>query len=155
MRILLARGAHNYGRAARGVAIEYAAFGAALRNLGHETLHLESWDRTAWRDFAELNTALLQRVISDAPDAVVIVPLLYEIWLETLDLIRTQSRCAVILWTTDDSWKYPQSSRFYARHCDLITTTYESRLADYAADGIDQVMLTQWAAHSSWLGQPP
>jgi spore maturation protein CgeB len=154
MRILLVLGRHNYGHPRRGGATEYQAFGGALRALGHEVVHFESWDRTAWRDFAELNGALFDCVRQEQPDVLVLIPLLYEVWLETLDLIRARSPCRIIVWTTDDSWKYQESSRFYARHCDLITTTYASRLADYKADGTDHVLLTQWAADSTRLRAP-
>lgn len=154
MRILLVLGRHNYGHPRRGGGTEFTAFGGALRALGHDVVHFESWDRTAWRDFAELNQALFEFVKREKPDVLVLIPLLYEVWLETLDLIRARSLCKVVVWTTDDSWKYAESSRFYARHCDLITTTYASRLADYRADGIGHVALTQWAADSAWLRAP-
>ena len=76
-----------------------------------------------------------------------------EIWTETLDAIRGRG-IITISWTTDDSWKYREVSRFIGHHYDLITTTYDYAVAQYHRDGIQHVFLTQWAANAESL-QPP
>ena len=62
MNILCVFGRHNYGDPSRGEGYEYSNFLPALRTLGHDVHHFESWDRSAQADFAALNTALLDRV---------------------------------------------------------------------------------------------
>ena len=52
MKILCVFGKHHYGRPALGIGIEYAAFTSALRRLGHEVVHFESWDRSLYCDYA-------------------------------------------------------------------------------------------------------
>jgi spore maturation protein CgeB len=81
------------------------------------------------------------------------VPYLYEVWIETLEAIRSLG-IATACWTTDDSWKYEQQSRFIGRHVDAIATTYSSIVPKYHADGIASVLLTQWAASSASLAEP-
>lgn len=154
MRILCAFGQHQYGDPSRGQGTEYAAFIPSLQRLGHEVVHFETWDRTHFPDFRELNQALLRKVQNCKPDILLAVQMHYEIWTETLDLIRTLHDVSTICWTTDDSWKYPQFSRYIGKHYDAMTTTYPQIVPRYKHDGIQHVLLTQWAAAADQL-QPP
>ena len=153
MKILCVFGKHQYGRPALGIGIEYAAFTSALRRLGHEAVHFESWDRSLYCDYAELNRNLLECAETENPDVLLAVQRDCEVWTETLDAIRERGIIA-ISWTTDDSWKYREVSRFIGHHYDLITTTYDYAVPQYHSDGIPHVLLTQWAANADWL-QPP
>ena len=153
MKILCVFGKHQYGQPALGVGIEYTAFTSALRRLGHEVVHFESWDRSFYRDYAELNHNLLEYAIAENPDVLLAVQRDCEIWTETLDAIREHG-ITTISWATDDSWKYREVSRFIGHHYDLITTTYDYAVPQYRRDGIQHVFLTQWAANAESL-QPP
>lgn len=153
MRILCVFGEHNYGDPSRGVGIEYAAFVPTLRRLGHEVFHFDSWRRSLYRDYADLNRKLLEEVARVQPDILFTVQMNYELWLETLAAIRSHN-VLTISWTTDDSWKYREVSRFIGHSYDVITTTYADVVEKYRSDGIPGVFLTQWAANSETL-QPP
>ena len=153
MKVLCVFGKHQYGRPVLGIGIEYAAFTSALRRLGHQVVHFESWDRSLYRDYAELNRNLLEYAARENPDVLLAVQRDCEIWTETLDAIRGRG-VIVISWTTDDSWKYREVSRFIGQHCDLITTTYDYVVPQYHRDGIHHVFLTQWAANAESLQQP-
>lgn len=154
MKVLCAFGRHNYGDPARGESPEYSAFLPALRNLGHEVQHFESWDRRNFRDLADLNSALLDATETYRPDVFFSVQLNYEIWLETLNIIQARGDIATVSWATDDSWKYREVSRFIGSAYDAMATTYDYVVDQYKGDGIEQVLLTQWAANSDNL-QPP
>ena len=154
MKILCVWGRHNYGDPARGESYEYVNFVPALSALGHEVTFFEAWNRRSYATFAELNCQLLRVVDEVRPDMVFTVLLSYEIWLETLDLIREALGCPVLNWGTDDSWKYAQFSRFIAPHVDRYATTYESALERFRTDGIRNAVLTQWAASSAALREP-
>lgn len=154
MIILCALGKHQYGDRSRGIGTEYAAFIPALKNLGHDVHHFDIWDRSLFHDFAELNLNLLKTVQNIEPDVLLTVPMHYEIWLETLGLIRSGSRTITVCWTTDDSWKYREFSRFIGNAYHFMTSTYPEMLKQYKRDGIQQVMLTQWAANSQYLQAP-
>lgn len=153
MKILCVFGKYQYGRTALGIGIEYAAFTSALRRLGHEVIHFESWDRSLYCDYAELNRNLLECAERENPDVLLAVQRDCEIWTETLDAIRQRGIIA-ISWTTDDSWKYREVSRFIGHHYDLITTTYDYAVPQYHSDGIPHVLLTQWAANAECLRPP-
>jgi spore maturation protein CgeB len=153
MKILCVLGQHQYGKPAMGVGTEFAAFTSALTRLGHEVAHVETWNRSSYRTYAESNRLLLDTVSTERPDVLLTVQRDYEIWLETLEIIRARGDVATISWTTDDSWKYKRTSRFIGQFYDAMTTTYESVLSQYSRDGIP-VLLTQWAANADWLQKP-
>lgn len=154
MIILCALGKYQYGNRSRGLGTEYAAFIPALENLGHTVNHFEIWDRSLYRDFAQLNLNLLHTVQSLKPDVLLTVPMHYEIWLETLYAIGNGSQTSTVCWTTDDSWKYREFSRLIGNGYHFITTTYPETLIKYKQDGIPHVILTQWAANSLFLRKP-
>lgn len=154
MRILCVFGRYNYGDPARGMSPEYAAFVPALKRLGHDVHHFESWDRRNYPDLGALNEALLNEVERIRPDVMLTVQMHYELWLETLEAIRARGDVATISWTTDDSWKYREVSRFIGHAYHAMTTTYSYVVPRYHVDGIFNVLLTQWAASSEWLAEP-
>ena len=154
MKALCVFGANQYGDPARESSPERRAFLPALRRAGYDVLHFDSWDKSRYRDLPELNTRLLETVERERPDVLLFVPLLAEVWLETLQIIRRRGDVVTICWTTDDSWKYQQQSRYLAPAFHAITTTYPDVLARYHADGHHNVILTQWAASFDELAEP-
>jgi spore maturation protein CgeB len=154
MKILCAFGKYQYGDAARGTGIEYEAFLPAFERLGHQVRHFETWDRTLYPTYADLNHALLSTVEEFQPEIVFTVQRDYEIWTDTLDAIQRSTTAALITWTTDDSFKFHSVSKYIGRFYDAIATTYSYRIPDYRAAGIDGAYLTQWAANSHWFNPP-
>lgn len=153
MKILCVFGQHNYGDPARGEGYEYSNFLPALRNLGHEVQLFDSFNRTIYSDFIALNKALLNAVQNFRPDVVFCVLMGYEIWLETLALIRATG-VHLVNWGTDDSWKYDQFSRFVAPAFDLWATTSHEAIQKGHRHGLRNMVLTQWAASSSRMAEP-
>ena len=153
MKILCVFGEHAYGDPARGEGYEHVNFLPALRMLGHEVSFFDSLARGPYPDFASLNRALLQRVEETAPDVVLCVLMQYEVWIETIRLIR-DSGTVVINWATDDSWKYSMFSKLIGSEFDLYATTYPDVVALYHRDGIGSVCLSQWAANAEALVPP-
>jgi len=147
-------GRHNYGDPARGLGYEYANFLPALAQLGYDVTHFESFDRTPYRDFADMNGRLLEAVERVQPDLVFCVLMGYEIWTETLDLIRGTSGGLLLNWGTDDSWKYEQYARFIAPHVDCYATTYPEAMDKARGEGLNNFVLTQWAASDATLARP-
>lgn len=154
MKIVCVLGEHNYGQPERGEGYEYVNFLPALRNLGHQVIFFESFSRTAYQDFGELNRKLLQTVEAEKPDVILCVLLTYEIWLETLELLRQGCNAVLINWSTDDSWKYEQFSRFVAPAFHLYATTYPDAEKKARQHGMGNFVLTQWAASSNRLAPP-
>ena len=156
MKILAVFGRNAYGDPARGEGYEHANILPDLKaGAGDDDVRLfDSWDRSAYDGFAALNKALVTEAAAFQPDVVFLVLMSHEIWTETLDLIRANSPAAVINWGTDDSWKYKQMSRFYARHVDLHITTHAPALDQAMRDGLTNVAVSQWAACGAKLSAP-
>lgn len=154
MKVVCVFGRHNYGDPARGLGYEYSNIVPAFHRLGHETVFFESWDRSAHRNFCELNDRLVKTVAAEKPDIIFCVLMGYEVWLETLDLIRHSSEALLLNWSTDDSWKYDQFSRFLASYFDVYITTSARAVAKAQRDGLSNVFLSQWAANAESLVAP-
>ncbi|MBB5234808.1 CgeB family protein [Deinococcus budaensis] len=154
MKILCLFSEFQYGRPELGTGIEYAALMPALERLGHQVIHFETWHKAAHADFLELNFRLLEVVERERPEVIFAVQVHYEVWTEVLDLLRARGDTVLINWTTDDSWKYWQFSRFIAPHYHAISTTYPDKVEAYHRDDHFNVWLTQWAAAAQTL-QPP
>lgn len=154
MKVLCVFGKFQYGDSRRGMGTEYASFVPALKRLGHDVVHFDSWDRARYQNFAELNGALLNVVEKERPHILFAVQMHYEIWSETLRIIKKRGDIATVCWTTDDSWKYRQFSRFVGHEYDAMTTTYANMIPKYHRDGIPNVLVTQWAANSESLREP-
>jgi spore maturation protein CgeB len=154
MRVLCALSKHNYGVPDRGEGYEYTNFVPALRRLGHEVVLFESGSRSCYSDFRDLNRSFLHVVKDVRPNVILAAQMLYEIWLETWQIIRDSGIAATVNWATDDSWKYAQFSRFVAPAFHAFTTTYPAVYERYRRDGISHILLTQWAASAASL-QPP
>lgn len=153
MNILCVFGEHAYGDPARGEGYEYVNFLPALRRLGHRVSFFESFSREPYGDFSGMNRALLQRVEDTHPDIVFCVLMQYEVWIETMRLIR-KSGPLLVNWSTDDSWKYSRFSRLIAREWDGVVTTYPDAVSWYERDGLGNVFPSQWAANGEALTPP-
>lgn len=154
MKVLCVLGRHAYGDPTRGEGYEHANFLPALRRMGHQVELFDSWEKSAYRDFADLNVRLVETVVRLRPQLVLFVLMSYEIWLETLDLLRDSTDAALVHWATDDSWKYHRHSRYLARHFDLHVTTCPAALEWARRDGLPNVYLSQWGASSATLAEP-
>lgn len=154
MKILCVLSRYAYGRPERGENYDYVNFLPAFERLGHEVALFDSGSRSAYKDFAELNVALFAHVRDFRPDVIFCVLMNYEIWFETLDLIRENTPVAIVNWGTDDSWKFVQASRFFAEHVDLHVTTDLEAMRKAQSLGLSNVFLSQWAGSAANLAEP-
>lgn len=151
MKILCLFGENQYGNIVRGESTESFSFMPALQALGHEVRIFDSWDKSAYSNYAELNVALVDRCKQDTPDVILWVALNVEIWIETLDFLRHALGIRVIHWAPDDSWKFRQHSCFIARHVDLCVTTYPEFLKQYRSLGA-RAFVSGWGIPEAWRG---
>lgn len=154
MKILCVFGQHNYGDPKRGVGYEYTNFIPSLQRLGHEIVFFESLNKARYKSFSDLNRQFLKSIEKNKPDLIFCVLMGYELWTETLQIVRETSGAVLVNWATDDSWKYDQFSRFMASQFDLYATTYPAAVNKSKRQGIDNVLLTQWGANADHLQQP-
>jgi spore maturation protein CgeB len=154
MKILCVLSRYAYGEPQRGENYDYVHFVPAFERMGYEVSFFDSGDRSHYGDFADLNIALLERVVNWRPDVIFCVLMHYEIWFETLDLIRAGSPALIINWGTDDSWKFKQASRFFSEHVDLHVTTDWLTAMAAPSRGLSNIFLSQWAASAVTFAKP-
>lgn len=154
MKILCVFGEHNYGDPNRGVGYEYTNFIPSLRRLGHDIVFFESLDKSKYDNFSDLNRQFLTSIEINKPDLIFCVLMNYEIWTETLTMVKNETDAVIINWATDDSWKYEQFSRFMVPYVDWYTTTYPDAVEKSFRHGYNNVVLTQWAANTDNLSEP-
>lgn len=152
MKILCVFGQHQYGDVRRGESTEAFSFIPALHALGHDVRLFDSWNKSLYRDFADLNSSLVDLCRQNTPDVILWVALTVEIWLETLDYLRSELGIRIIHWAPDDSWKFSQHSRFVAPHVDLCVTTYAELLPEYRKIEAAAVA-SGWAIPEFWKGE--
>lgn len=127
----------------------------AFSRLGHEVEVFDPAIRNQYRDYAELNQALVDAAVRFRPELIFTVIGDVEIWEETIRHLRSLlPDTALVSWATDDTWKYRQVSRFIGRFHHGMITTYEDTVAAYRADGVNQVLVSQWAANEAWIRKP-
>jgi spore maturation protein CgeB len=154
MKILCVFGEHNYGDPARGIGYEYSNFLPAIKRIASDVIFFESFSRRPYRNFADLNRRLLQTVEKMQPDLIFCVLMGYEVWLETLDLIRKHSHAILLNWSTDDSWKFGQFSRLVASRFDIYATTDSKAVIKAGQMGMGNFVLSQWGADAGKLAEP-
>ncbi len=154
MKVLCVLSRYAYGKPERGENYDYIHFVPVFERMGHEVAFFDSGDRSLHSDFSALNNALVEKVTSWRPDLIFCVLMHYEIWFETLDLIRSHSPAVIVNWGTDDSWKFEQASRFFCRHVDLHVTTDKVSADAALSKGLSNVFLSQWAASSATFAEP-
>ena len=150
MKALCCFGRHSYGEPSRGLSPEYVAFVPGIESLGYTVELFDSLERGLYQSYLDLNLKLLNAIYNLKPDLFFCVHLQCEIWVETLIAARNIPNIKMVCWTTDDSWKYFQSSRFYAPFYDRIATTYDYMVAQYIKDGNNHVQLSPCSALYRW-----
>lgn len=146
MKVVCVFGKYQYGVMERGLSTEYMSFIPALQELGHEVYHFESWATDKRKDLQGLNIGLVEFVLEVEPELLFLVPMEYEIWIETLQYISSATNAKLLCWSTDDSWKYREVSRFIAKGFHGMITTYPNVVERYNSDGYNNVFVSQWGA---------
>lgn len=155
MRILACVGRFAYGRPERGPGVEISTMIPAFARLGHDVEIFDSTIRNKYRDYADLNRALVEVALCFKPELIFTVVSDVELWEETILYLRAMlPDTAVVSWATDDTWKYRKVSRFVGRFHHGMITTYADTVAAYRSDGVDQVLVSQWAANEEWIRPP-
>jgi spore maturation protein CgeB len=147
MRVLYVAMAHDYGVAARGPSFEETNFRSALDGMGHEVVAFDFMER-AKRDGTErMRSDLLTTAAEVRPDVAFFCLFEDELDVATVEGVRREAGCPTVNWFADDHWRFDDFSRHIAPAFSLAVTTDADSLPRYAAAGIDNVHLSQWACN--------
>jgi spore maturation protein CgeB len=143
MRILFAAQKYDYGQRDRGYSFEYYNFYTSLRDMGHD---VEYFDLGEADGTQTLSSRLVDRVEVEQPDLLFTVLFRDELVPDAIGKVSASGRTLTYNWFCDDHWRFESFSRLWAPHFNFVSTTVAAALPEYRAAGIDNVLLTQWAA---------
>ncbi len=147
MRILYVAMAHDYGKPERGPSFEQTNFHSSLVGMGHDVVQFDFMEREAAIGRHAMRAELLDTLSRVEPDVAFFCLFTDELDPDTIRAVRRRGGCPTVNWFADDHWRFEIFSRHVAPAFDLAVTTDEDSLAKYAAEGIDDVLLSQWACN--------
>ncbi|MFL5844119.1 MAG: glycosyltransferase [Solirubrobacteraceae bacterium] len=147
MRILYVGMAHDYGIPSRGLSFEETNFRSSLEGMGHDVVAFDFMERSKAVGNEAMRRELLSTAAETKADVAFFCLFTDEIDTATLEGVRREGGHPTVNWFADDHWRFDDFSRHLAPALDLAVTTDEDSLPRYAAAGIDNVLLSQWACN--------
>ena len=143
MRILLAAQKYDYGLRRRGYSFEYHNFYASLLGMGHDVEYFDLGEAVTGKT---VSSRLVDRVDATHPDLLFTCLFRDELDPDAISSVSAAGRTLTYNWFCDDHWRFESFSRHWAPHFNFVSTTVAAALPEYRNAGIDNVLLTQWAA---------
>jgi spore maturation protein CgeB len=137
---------YNFYDPARGASFEHETFYRVLSELPGVTVLHHPFDRILTVGKKRWNEELLDLVRREQPDLLFAFMYTDEFEPATLDEIKKHTATAA--WFSDDSWRFWNYSKFWARHFSWAITTYAWTKELYARSGQPNVICSQWAANT-------
>jgi spore maturation protein CgeB len=139
--------AHDYGNPERGPSFEETNFRSALEGMGHELVPFDFMERARVDGKARMRKDLVAAAAEARPDVAFFCLFTDEVDPTTIEAVGREGGCPTVNWFADDHWRFEIFTRHYAPAFDLSVTTDAESLPKYAAEGIDRVLLSQWACN--------
>ena len=147
MKILYVAMEHDYGDPSRGPSFEQTNFKSALDGMGHEVAQFDFMAREKAVGRAAMRGELIETATREQPDVVFLCLFTDQLDPETLREVGKAAGAPTVNWFADDHWRFDDFSSVMAPALDWSVTTDEDSLGKYAAAGIDNVILSQWACN--------
>ncbi len=149
MKVLFCGFKYEYGKPELGLAtIEYQNFFGTLKEMpGIEAsfFAIDEELKALGRD--EMNRKLLHEVQQQSPDLLFCMIFQEELKKETIKYITEHTKTKTLNWFTDDHWRLPVFSRYWAPLFSNVVTTDTKALLKYQSLGIANVLQSQWAVN--------
>ena len=147
MRILYVAMEHDYGDPSRGPSFEQTNFRSALDGMGHDVVHYDFMQREQELGRRAMRAELIETARSVKPDLVFFFLFADELDPGVLRLVAAESGAPTLNWFADDHWRFDNFTSRMAPALDWSVTTDEDSLPKYAAAGVKNVILSQWACN--------
>ncbi|MFH0890881.1 MAG: glycosyltransferase [Candidatus Liptonbacteria bacterium] len=144
MRILFACLENDKYDPQRGKSFEYNNFYLQLKTMPH-TVEYFPFDRILEVGRERFNQELLAKVEEFQPDLLFAFMYTDELLPETLEKIKEKTTS--VAWFSDDSWRYWNYSRAWAKYFTWAVTTYSWMPEPYKKHGQPNVIRSQWGAN--------
>jgi spore maturation protein CgeB len=147
MKIFYSGNQYNYYDPAKGLSFEHENFYVSLKNMpGVEVVYFP-FERILEIGKRAFNEEILEAVKRERPDALFVFMMSDEF--EPAVLREINSRTTSIAWFADDSWRFYNYSRAWARHFTWAVTTYSWMPELYKEAGQPNVIRSQWAVNTA------
>ncbi len=154
MKVIFAGFKYEYGKKEWGISnIEYTNFFGTLQKMQGVEASFFSVDeimKKAGRDV--MNQQLIKTVEEQRPDLLFTMIFQDEIKKETIKYITEKTSTKTFNWFTDDHWRFPVFSKYWAPLFTAVGTTDSLAPAKYKVSGVNNVIKTQWGVNH-WLYQ--
>jgi spore maturation protein CgeB len=131
----------------RGKSFEYTNFYLSLAALPNAEVVNFSFDKILTVGRKAFNKELLEEVKKQKPDIVFVF--MYSDELDPTTLKELKKYTTTIAWFADDSWRFYNYSKFWAKHFTWAITTYSWMPELYRKAGQPNVIRSQWAMNST------
>jgi spore maturation protein CgeB len=138
---------YDYGKPERGPSFEETNFRSALEGMGHEVVAFDFMERERVAGRPQMRRELVAAAAEARADVAFFCIFTDQIDAATIEAVRRRGGAATVNWFTDDHWRFESFSRHLAPAFDLAVTTDPDAVAKYAAAGIGNVLLSQWACN--------
>ncbi len=128
----------------RGKSFEYHNFYTQLKSSSHQ-VEFFAFDKILQSTKDRFNAELLAKVIDFKPD--VFFAFMYTDEFSPYILDKIKDRTVSIAWFSDDSWRYWNYSRIWAKYFSWAITTYSWMPEIYKKHGQPNVIRSQWGAN--------
>lgn len=143
MKILYVDLQWDYGVKARGInQIGEIGFRQSMVRLGHQVSTFYYDDYLS--DAKSLQAKLIEIADEISPDLIFFCLYRDQFSVDTLDFLKSKYR--TINWFGDDQWRFSNFTSKYAPHFTYCITTDDFAVEKYKEIGIENVLLSQWAA---------
>ena len=147
MKVLYVAMEHDYGDPSRGLSFEQTNFKSALDGMGHSVVQFDFMARERAVGRSRMRRELVEMAVREKPDVVFFCLFTDELDPETLAETGAGAGAPTVNWFADDHWRFDDFSSAVAPALDWSVTTDEDSLPKYAAAGIGNVILSQWACN--------
>jgi spore maturation protein CgeB len=147
VRIFYVGMAYDYGKPERGPSFEETNFRSALEGMGHDVVAFDFMERERVGDRATMRGELVAAAAEARADVAFFCIFTDQLDTATIEAVRREGGAPTVNWFTDDHWRFDGFSRHFAPSFDLAVTTDPDALPKYAAAGIGNVLLSQWACN--------
>lgn len=147
MKVLYAAMEHDYGDPTRGPSFEETNFHSALVGMGHDVVRFDFMERERVAGRRAMRAEIVEAAREASPDVVFFCLFTDQLDPDTLRAVGAAAGAPTVNWFADDHWRFDGFTRLMAPALDWSVTTDADALPKYAAQGIENVILSQWACN--------
>lgn len=151
IKIICALPKYSFGVQDRDYSTEYQSFYPEIKKKFKNTLFFNTLDKGV--SIEKMNKNFLDLCLKFKPDFIFMSLANYEIYIETIVLIKKKIKTILLNWCSDDSWRFEEHSKLYGRFFDYSITTDKDAFVKYRLNKIN-ALLSNWGCPDKWLNKP-